>query len=209
MSKEVKNPILQRVYDLDGDAERTREAYREWAGNYDRDTTEGMGYVAPGLAAAALAKRVGTGAVILDAGCGTGLAGAALHKLGVSTIDGNDLSVEMLDVAREKGVYRNLIEADMTGRLPYEDDTYDGILSIGVFTSGHVGPEGLDELARIARPDAPIIVTVHEKVWEKDKYPEYLRDMEARGLVRIRQITDSPYHEKEGLRCRLCVLRAQ
>lgn len=209
MSKEVKNPILQRVYDLDGDADRTREAYREWAESYDKDTTEGMGYVAPALAAAALAKRVDKNAVILDAGCGTGLAGAELHKLGVTTIDGNDLSAEMLVVARDKGVYRDLTEADMTGRLPYEDDTYDGILSIGVFTSGHVGPQGLDELARIAKPDAPIIVTVHEKVWEKENYPEYLRNMEVRGLVRIRQVTDSPYHENEGLRCRLCVLRAQ
>src|SRR5690554_2070664 len=103
---EIPNPILHRLYTMDGGADACREIYREWAEGYDRDTIEGMGYVAPALAAETLAPLLPEGAVVLDAGCGTGLAGAELARRGVSAIDGIDISPEMLTEARAKQVYR-------------------------------------------------------------------------------------------------------
>lgn len=56
----------------------------------------------------------------LDLACGTGRIGAWLRGRGVSVIDGLDITPEMLDRAREKGLYRNLSlgsveEARVTG----------------------------------------------------------------------------------------------
>jgi SAM-dependent methyltransferase len=48
-----------------------------------------------------------------DLGCGTGRTGAWLRQRGVSAIDGIDLTPEMLAVARERGVYRRLVEGDV------------------------------------------------------------------------------------------------
>ena len=104
MAATSKNPILERIYNLDGGPEETRDAYKDWAKSYDEDTVEGMGYVAPAVAADKVKSLVKPDAVILDAGCGTGLAGVELAERGFKTIDGMDLSPEMLDVAREKGV---------------------------------------------------------------------------------------------------------
>ena len=39
-------------------------------------------------------------------------------------------------------------------------------MSAGVFTTGHVGAEGLDELARICRSGGAIVVTVKQPLWE-------------------------------------------
>ncbi|TXD32301.1 class I SAM-dependent methyltransferase, partial [Lujinxingia vulgaris] len=178
------NPLLRRVYALDGDKEETRRVYAEWAEQYDRDTLDGMGYVAPGL--------VARDAKVLDAGCGTGLAGVELKKLGFTNIDGNDLSREMLEVAGEKNAYGQLSEADLTVPLEIADDSYDAVISVGVFTSGHVKPKALDELARVTRKGGQIVVTVHEKVWEADGYPDYLEDMEMRGLVNIQAVKEAP-----------------
>ncbi|MFC4349955.1 class I SAM-dependent DNA methyltransferase [Fodinicurvata halophila] len=200
------NPLLRRVYALDGDKEETRRVYAEWAEQYDRDTLDGMGYVAPGLVAKELSGLVARDAKVLDAGCGTGLAGVELKKLGFGDIDGIDLSGEMLEVAREKGAYDKLAEADMTVPLEIADDSYDAAISVGVFTSGHVKPEALDELARITRKGGQIVVTVHEKVWEADGYPDYLEDMEKRGLVSIKAVKEAPYHRKEGYSCQICIL---
>jgi ubiquinone/menaquinone biosynthesis C-methylase UbiE len=206
---ETDNPLLQRAYALDGDRERIRDLYADWAGSYDEDTVAGMGYVAPALAAEALAREIGEGAgAVLDAGCGTGLVGLELSRRTKADIDGVDLSPGMLEQASEKGVYRQLAEADLTRPLDLPDNAYDGVVSVGVFTSGHVGPQAIDELARVARPGAPLVVTVHEKVWESDGYPAHLKTMEDRGIARIRAIRDTAYHEKEGYRCKLCLLEA-
>ena len=53
-------------------------------------------------------------ASILDAGCGTGQAGALLAAAGYTNVDGADLSPEMREVAARLGVYRNLYRLDMT-----------------------------------------------------------------------------------------------
>jgi SAM-dependent methyltransferase len=48
-----------------------------------------------------------------DLGCGTGRTGAWLRRRGVPAIDGVDLTPEMLAVARERAVYRRLVEGDV------------------------------------------------------------------------------------------------
>ena len=45
-----ENEILNRIYNLSGDPEETRDAYKDWAENYDDDTVGGMGYVGPAVA---------------------------------------------------------------------------------------------------------------------------------------------------------------
>ena len=114
----------------------------------------------------------------------------------------------MLEVARQKGIYRNLVEADLTRPLDAADETYDGVVCAGVFTSGHVGPQGLDELLRVGKSGGPVVVTVHELVWERDGYPAYFKALEASGRARVREAGVAPYHENEGYDCRLCVLEA-
>jgi SAM-dependent methyltransferase len=57
-----------------------------------------------------------------DLGCGTGRIGAWLRDKGVPSIDGVDLTPEMLAVAERRGIYDRLIEADISStRLPSED----------------------------------------------------------------------------------------
>ena len=54
---------------------------------------------------------------VLDVGCGIGLVGVSLSKLGFVHLDGLDFSSQMLSEARRKGVYRELIQADRARRL--------------------------------------------------------------------------------------------
>ncbi|WP_193517288.1 class I SAM-dependent DNA methyltransferase, partial [Nocardiopsis kunsanensis] len=93
--------ILDHVYALKGPAE-AESTYDEWAGTYDHDTTEGLGYIAPQRAAERLSRLLPDRprAEVLDAGCGTGLVGQALAGHGFEVVDGLDLSQAMLDIAR-------------------------------------------------------------------------------------------------------------
>jgi len=203
MSKE--HPLLERAISLGGDKSRIKSLYNDWAERYDADMRNEVGYVGPAVTAEALIKHVEADAVVLDAGCGTGLVGAELARAAPVVIDGMDLTEGMLASARKTGIYRDLVEADLLATLPFEDNRYDGVVSAGVFTNGHVGPEGLSELIRIAKPGAPIVITVRDTAWEADGFKDAFAKLEADGVIKIREIVHSPYHEKEQIFCQLCI----
>jgi predicted TPR repeat methyltransferase len=69
----------------------------------------------------------------LDLGCGTGLCGPLL-KAFVADIDGVDLSAQMLAQARRLGVYRRLVQADITEHLQRTDQSHDLVVAADVFT---------------------------------------------------------------------------
>ncbi|MFH8367416.1 class I SAM-dependent DNA methyltransferase [Streptomyces sp. NPDC018031] len=208
---EVDHPILKRMYSLGGDVEERTGIYDEWAGNYDRDTVEGLGYVGPALVAARVAALVPAATPVLDAGCGTGLVGGELARRGFTTVDGVDLSPGMLAVAREKGVYRRLARADITRPLPPSPDPggYGAVVCAGTFTAGHVGPEGLGPLLRATRTGGYLVVTVLTQVWERMGFDRRVAELTRRGAARpVEDRADQTYHAKEHVTCRLVVLRA-
>ncbi|WP_240191468.1 class I SAM-dependent methyltransferase [Aeromicrobium sp. YIM 150415] len=201
------HPILARLYALK-DADEAREVYDAWAADYDHDTVDDMGYVAPALAAEALAERISDGATVLDAGCGTGLVGAELSQRREVALDGMDLSPGMLERARAREVYRTLETADLTRELAVTDDAYDAVICVGTLTGGHVGPGVLAEFVRITAPGGAIVATVHSHVWEDGGYRAEIERLAGEGLVSA-EVWERPYHVREQMSCRLCVLTPQ
>jgi predicted TPR repeat methyltransferase len=140
--------------------------YDGWAATYDADMVA-AGYRHPAIASAMFARVVPKGAgPVLDAGAGTGLIGTLLAILGYPHIEALDISAGMLVVARGKGVYRAFHQLALGGPLPFTQGHFAAVISTGVFTSGHVGAEGLPELVRICRGGGMIVLTVKETVWD-------------------------------------------
>jgi ubiquinone/menaquinone biosynthesis C-methylase UbiE len=117
---------------------------------------------------------------VLDVGCGTGLVGASLRNGGIETIDGIDISTEMLAEAGKKrtedgaAVYRNLIAADLTKTLDIPDNQYAALISSGTFTHGHLGPDSLNELWRVAASGAICAIGVRSTHYEDMGFSEKL-----------------------------------
>lgn len=156
---------LGAVYGAAG-TEEVAALYDRWADSYEAEMAR-AGYRHPTIAAALVARHVPRGAApILDAGAGTGLLGEWLGILGYPHVEALDISDGMLAVARSKGVYRALHRLALGGALPFPDGAFAAAVSAGVFTTGHVGPEGLDELVRIVRPGGAIVLTVKTTLWE-------------------------------------------
>ena len=88
-----------------------RTGYGEWVTTYERTVEDAMDIA---LLDALATPPWPTLTPAADLGCGTGRTGAWLARRGVAAIDGVDLTPEMLAVARAKGVYRTLVEADLT-----------------------------------------------------------------------------------------------
>ncbi|MBM7066794.1 hypothetical protein [Actibacterium sp. 188UL27-1] len=60
----------------------------------------------------------------------------------------------MLNIARPRGIDRDLIEGDLTKPLTMDDAAYGAVISGGTFTHGHAGPDCLSELVHLTRPGA-------------------------------------------------------
>jgi predicted TPR repeat methyltransferase len=178
--------LLERAYALDSD-EKSRALYRDWAETYDDTMLQGLQYLSPQTVARLLADHLADRqAEVLDIGCGTGLLGQGLAGHGFTTIDGLDVSPEMVQVAQRRGVYRNFIVADLNQPLAIADARYGGMSCCGTFTHGHVGAGCLDELFRVLRPGAPFAFTVKLEVLESLGFRARLAELVQLG--RIRQV---------------------
>ncbi len=88
-----------------------REGYRDWVRSYEQTVQDKMDLSLLDELKSIDWSRAGC---VLDLACGTGRIGMWLRKRSSAAIDGVDLTPEMLEVARNKGVYRALHVADVS-----------------------------------------------------------------------------------------------
>ena len=166
------------------------QLYKDWADSYDEDFIAAKGYV--GYLNAAryfLEQEDRPPGPVLDVGCGTGVVGIALRDGGIATVDGIDISQAMLDQARDKRAqdktlaYTHLIQADLTETIAIQSNTYAGIVSAGTFTHGHLGPESLDELWRVAAPGAVCSIAINAAHFDSQGFASKLSDDVKRNVV--------------------------
>jgi SAM-dependent methyltransferase len=180
------DPDLESAYALET-AEDNLRLYRTWARTYDADFVEATTYRFPEIVVRTYLES-GGGEPCLDVGCGTGA--LAEHFPDGTVLDGLDLSPEMLDVARGKGRYRTLIEANLKEPLAIPDASYAGLVSSGTFTHGHVGAEALPELVRILAPGARAVITVRPQVWMEMGFEPCFEALTGDGLVTHPQLAE-------------------
>jgi predicted TPR repeat methyltransferase len=210
------NPFLERVYAASTAAE-SRDLYNQWAKQYDKDL-EAEDYAFPKIAAQALFEALGgrpdhdgmplENVSILDAGCGTGLVGIQLSKLGARNIVGLDISPGMLEVARNTGVYSALEEVDLSGPIAKPDNSVDSVICVGTLTRGHVGPKPvLEEFARIVKKGGLIVATVLDDIWESGGFREELERLRSAGKVEVLRSDIVGVRASSNVGGRLLVLR--
>lgn len=186
-------------------SEELADAYQKWAGEYDADTVDGMGYVGPVTAASMLDQYLSTKkARVLDAGCGTGLVGEILHKMGYGNVDAMDYSCDMLREAEKKDVYKECFEEDMNRDLALPDNSYDATICVGTFTYAHVGPEAFEELVRVTRPGGHITFTIRDGAYQEYGYRDKMLELEADNIWRLQEMREKDYLVKENVTAKFC-----
>jgi predicted TPR repeat methyltransferase len=113
-------PYLLRLFDT-------------YAASFDQHLVDALHYQAPELlheAVCAVAPR--TGLDVIDLGCGTGLVGKLFRGL-AARLTGIDLSPGMLRQAARRGVYDQLVQADVLDYLNARQGPCDLVLAADVF----------------------------------------------------------------------------
>lgn len=108
---------------------------------------------------------------VMEFGAGTGLLGTVLHDAGFGTVDGIDLSNGMLEIARNKGAYNQLIREKLSPGEPtkgVEANAYDAAVSCSCFTPGHIPMVCVEEMCRIVKSGGHLVYTVRDPNYELD-----------------------------------------
>ena len=156
------SPSLKAAYALSS-VDDNRRLYAAWSKDYDQEFAVDMDYILPQHVAQLFVEHGGNGPV-LDVGAGTGLLGQVLYDH-CRPIDALDLSQEMLDAAAQKSIYRHLDAADVTVPIKQLGRLYDGVVSSGTFTHGHVGSDAIDNLLPLAHDEALFCLSINKHHW--------------------------------------------
>lgn len=155
------------------------ERYDAWASGYDSELAEKFGWAGPQKAADVFSRHVAKDARVLDAGAGTGLVGQHLAGLGYSDLVAIDLSSAMLEEARQKGIYCELRQMVMGDTLDFPTDSFDAVISVGVFTVGHAPSRSLREMVRVTRSGGHIVFTLRPDVYENQGFKGIQTELES------------------------------
>lgn len=150
-----------------------REGYALWSSSYETTIKPDMDL--------RLLERVRTVrwsdlARAADLGCGTGRTGAWLRERGVHAIDGIDVTAEMIEHARRRGVYETLSVADACATaLPAAH--YDLVVTSLIDEHLRDLAPFYRESARIARPGAAhVVVGFHPFFIMRTGMPTHFND---------------------------------
>lgn len=134
---------------------------------------------------------------ILDAGCGTGLCGKFLKKYsGFFSLDGVDISPEMLKIAARKKVYNHLFCADLDSFFATEKKSYDLIVASDVLTYFGELDSLLQQMALSLKKNGRLIFSISEgKAGQADwilhasgrflHHPDYIKKLAANNRLVI------------------------
>ena len=170
---------LDKIYSAD--SADLRPFYAQWAPSYDQEVGEN-GYVTPLRIAEALARHVKDLSIpILDYGCGTGVSGQAFQEVGFLTIDGVDISAEMLEVAAKKKIYRHLeVFAPETGPN-VKLGAYQIIAAVGVIGAGAAPLAILDKMMALLAPKGLLVFSFNDHTLEDPAYDGLVEDYVNQG----------------------------
>ena len=195
----AKNDKINQGLSLDGKIETISRFYNSWTPTYDADVAE-EGYCAPKIIAS-IVKHYGIAptAKLLDAGCGTGLLGSHLAKLGYQSITGFDISANMVSQARARGCYERLLTGlDLNQPLTDLATEFALIASSGVYTLGHVPPNSLLNLINVCQPGGLILISTRHSYVQSSGFDQFVANLDSDNIIAIENIYTDTYTNEEN-----------
>jgi predicted TPR repeat methyltransferase len=143
-------------------AEHVADLFDKYADRFDKHLRDNLGYRIPEqLTQAIVAARQGDTRPmdVFDLGCGTGLCGPLLRPM-AATLRGVDLSPAMLEKARARGVYDELVQGDLVDAVKARPRAFDLLTAADVMIYlGDLAPV-LEAAAQALRPGGLLAFSV-------------------------------------------------
>ena len=181
--------------------------YKMWANTYDDYVINQLEYVGPKNLIKFALKYVNKEdtKLIFDFGCGTGLVGCEAKKqFNNITIDGLDISEEMITKCREKNIYKNIWNINLNYYNLPEHVQYDLMLSCGAFLQGHASLDLIDKIIDGLKPAHLFIFTIRSEYLEKNNY-DFNKYIIKNKRVELLEINNMEYLKNKT--CKIIVIK--
>mmetsp|Transcript_1760 Transcript_1760/g.2015 ORF Transcript_1760/g.2015 Transcript_1760/m.2015 type:complete len:271 (-) Transcript_1760:1232-2044(-) len=183
--------------------EGAQTLYDKWAETYD-ETLKSWKYPAPKRVAAVMntlllnaSKSPFQDPRVLDLGCGTGMSGEALKSEGIAGERiGFDISKRSLEIASSKNLYEQTVQGNLELELPFQNEFFSGIISVGVLSYVHRFDILFPEVCRTMKARGIFIFTHRTELWDDniDECATEASKLESIGSwKRIHLGTPEPY----------------
>jgi predicted TPR repeat methyltransferase len=153
-------------------------AHDKYAKEYDNQIKNYDCYIAEILFGLSY-EYIKKGDTLLDIGIGTGISSKLFYLAGLHVF-GIDVSAEMLNICKTKGIAKELIEHDLLAfPWPYQGDMFNHIICCGVFHFIGDLDKIFDEISRIHKNDGIFAFTVmdgKDNQGNREKYQERIED---------------------------------
>lgn len=174
------------------------EYYRDFSNYYDSIFADALEYSYPKCVAEEFIQNFNGKGNICDIGCGTGLVGSELKDLDANLIiDGFDISLEMINKAKEKNIYRSFYELDLTNPINNVPNNYSAIISAGIFTHGHLGPEDLLNLLSFCQVDTLLTIGINASFYKKKGFKKLLSELQYLSKIKMINVAEHPIYSKK------------
>jgi SAM-dependent methyltransferase len=139
------------------------------------------------------------GEEVLDIGCGTGNAALLAARAG-ATVTGLDLSPRLLEVARTRATAEGLDAAFVAGdaqALPFEDCTFDLVLSVFGIIFAADAQRAVSEALRVLAPEGRALISA----WEPDGAVQAMAAVITDGVSSALgfEIPTFPWHDQAAI----------
>jgi trans-aconitate methyltransferase len=173
--------------------------YKDFSKHYDLMFADALDYSYPKRVAEELFQNFNGKGNICDIGCGTGLVGKELSSLNPELIiDGFDISAEMIKKAKEKNIYRNFYEIDLTRPISNVPTNYSAIISAGAFTHGHLGPKTLVNLLLLCNDNAFLTIGINAAHYREKGFERMLNELQSSSKIKMIKISKQPIYSKKN-----------
>lgn len=202
----MSKKFLESGVHVSSNREFVETLYKNWAETYDQEIKKNL-YSTPNRIASILAQtEANKGIKVLDYGCGTGLSGLALKKVGFRNLVGIDPSDEMLQKAEEKKIYKSLINLNLDNPIPIKKGEYSIIIGSGLIGPGAASIELFDTIMSLLNTGGSFLFSLNDKALSIPCYPKKLNNyiQEKKGKIVFKEY--GPHLPGIGLKAMIYLL---
>ena len=200
MAEKEKNALnlLKGAYNL-STPDDNRKYYEGFAPFYDSVFVKDLGYTYPFVVANFLVDKIKIDGPICDIGCGTGLVASEIKKkVPNAVIDGVDISKDMIQISREKKIYRNLLELSLEDPLDQLLKNYSTVVSAGTFTHGHLGSDALSGLISHFKSGTKFVIGINFDHYHSKGFEKKLKALIKSNVIGSFELNEVKVYTKEN-----------